>query len=283
MSTRLKKLYLNAGQMKAGTTYLYKILERDKSFFFCPEKEIHYLSQCYGSFQILSDHVRLRKAKEIIEIASKLNRPIGPFHNILKWTDRYLRDVNNDGWYEDMFIGHSDEQWCCDFSNLTCTIGVDGLRQVSGLADDVRVTYCIRDAVSRAISHAKFHLKFSGEESDLTKIGHQKLRQLLLLDNILPQSQSEQHIQALYQVFGAERLRIIRCESLWDEPRRVADQLCEFLNVPPIAGEIQRTPVNAGPASSMNEEVQSIFLEIFHKLRDRHSELLDRHRNIVIG
>lgn len=57
-----------------------------------------------------------------------------------------------------MFDGHCDNQWCADFSNLTCTIPVDGLEQISTLADNVCVTYCIRDAVLRAISQAKFHL-----------------------------------------------------------------------------------------------------------------------------
>lgn len=41
-----------------------------------------------------------------------------------------------------MLDGHRDNQWCADFSNLTCTIPVDGLEQISTLADNVCVTYC---------------------------------------------------------------------------------------------------------------------------------------------
>lgn len=167
MTQKLKKLYLNAGQMKAGTTYLYSVLRRHKDIFFSPEKEIHYLSQAYGNFKLLSDETRMRKARSMVEIATRLERPIGPYRHMLKWAADYLRPTTVDGWYEDMFDGHRDNQWCADFSNLTCTIPVDRLEQISTLADDMRVTYCIRNAVSRAISHAKFHLKFAEQESTL--------------------------------------------------------------------------------------------------------------------
>lgn len=283
MTQKLNKLYLNAGQMKAGTTYLYSVLKRHKSIFFSPEKEIHYLSQAYGNFKLLSDQTRMRKARSMVEIATRHERPIGPYRHILQWSANYLRPTTVDGWYEDMFDGHHENQWCADFSNLTCTIPVAGLGQISALADDVRVTYCIRDSVSRAISHAKFHLKFAGQESDLANMCPANLRDLLLSDNIYPQSRSEDHISALHKVFGNERLRIIRCESLWADPRAVVDPLCEFLGIPPVEGDIDRDAVNVGPRSTMNADVQTIFEDVFAPLRERHAALLERHRDIVIG
>lgn len=283
MTQKLKKLYLNAGQMKAGTTYLYSVLRRHKDIFFSPEKEIHYLSQAYGNFKLLSDQTRMRKARSMVEIATRHERPIGPYRHILQWSANYLRPTTVDGWYEDMFDGHRDNQWCADFSNLTCTIPVDRLEQISTLADDMRVTYCIRNAVSRAISHAKFHLKFAEQESDLANMRPADLRKLLLSDNIYPQSCSEEHITALHKVFGNERLRIVRCETLWADPRAVVDPLCAFLGIPPVEGEINREAVNVGPSSTMNAEVTAIFEEVFAPLRDRHAALLEQHRDIVIG
>lgn len=283
MPEKLKKLYLNAGQMKAGTTYLYSVLGPHRSIYFSPEKEIHYLSQRFGTFRILSDGVRLRKAKSIVEIANKLDRPIERYQWIINWAGNYLRSTNTDGWYEDMFQGHRDGQWCADFSNLTCTIPVEGLRQVAGIADDVRVTYCIRDAVSRAISHAKFHLRFAGEEHDLSAFSPEKLRALLLSDNILPQSKAEEHISALHQVFGDEKLRIIRCESLWSDPKMVVDAVCDFLEVGRMDGDIARDAVNVGPSSTMTDDVRQVFEEVFGHMRQSHEALLQRHSNIVIG
>ena len=283
MPKKLKKLYLNAGQMKAGTTYLFNILRPHREVFFSPEKELHYLSQAYGNFRILSDSARLRKGKSIAEIANKLDRPIARYQETMQWVADYLRAPDTEGWYEDMFKGHREDQWVADFSNLTCTIPVAGLRQVAELADDVRVSYCIRGAVSRAISHAKFHLRFAGEHHDLASMPKADLTALLLSENIFPQSQSMAHILALREVFGNERLRIIRCESMWKEPRQVADRLCDFLDIAPLSGEINREAVNVGPKSRMNDEVMEVFQEVFGTLQEQQDALLQRHADIVIG
>ena len=283
MVQRLKKLYLNAGQMKAGTTYLYSILRPHREIFFSPEKEIHYLSQRYGEFRILSDSVRLRKAKSISDIAGRLDRPLPRYQETMQWIVDYLRPPTTAGWYEDMFRGHRPDQWAADFSNLTCTIPVEGLRQVAELADEVKVTYCIRDAVSRAVSHTKFHLKFAGEQHDLASLSDHELRRLLMSDNIYPQSQSEAHIAALHEVFGDDRLRIIRCESLWSDPRAVVDQVTDFLQIGRLPGDIQREAVNVGPKSRMNDNVTQIFEEVFAPVQKANDALLERYSHIVIG
>lgn len=283
MAGKLEKLYLNAGQMKAGTTYLYSILRPHTGIFFSPEKELHYLSQRFGHFRILGDHVRLRKAKSFTEIANKLDRPLERYRESLIWAANYLRDPKEEGWYESMFEGRRPDQWAADFSNLTCTIPVDGLRQVRDMAGQVRVTYCIRDAVSRAISHAKFHLRFAGKEHDLAALPEAQLRKLLASDNIMPQSQSEAHIAALHEVFGDEGLRIIRCETLWDRPEAVVSDLCRFLDLDPLPGTLRRDAVNVGPSSKMNAEVEAIFEDIFAPIQARNEALLDRYAHLVIG
>lgn len=283
MPDKIKKLYLNAGQMKAGTTYLYSVLKKHPEIYFSPEKEIHYLSQQFGSFRILSDAVRVRKVKSLTDIASRPERPINRYQQVLSWAANYIRPVETEGWYEDMFSGHAEDQWCADFSNLTCTIPVEGLQQVAEIADDVKVTYCIRDSISRAISHAKFHLRFAGKESDLASLPAEELRQLLLSDNIYPQSRTEEHVKALHKVFGDDRLRIVRCETLWSDPRQVLDPLCAFLGIQPIVGEITKEAKNVGPSSAMTDEVREAFEVIFGPMRDINDALLDKHRNIVLG
>lgn len=39
MTDKLKKLYLNAGQMKAGTTYLFSILRSHRGIFFSRKRK----------------------------------------------------------------------------------------------------------------------------------------------------------------------------------------------------------------------------------------------------
>lgn len=282
MSTAIGKLYLNAGQMKAGTTYLYDILKGHNGIHFAGMKETHYLSHRYGQFNILGDAIRKQKARELIEQFHSGNPTILQYQRGMQYVADYLRSPAVPGWYLDLFKGRKSGQWLADFSNLTCTIPVAGLREISQFADDVRVTYCVRDAVPRAISHAKFHLGYAGKSHDLTVLSADDLRKLLKTNNIYPQSQVKEHISALHEVFGDDRLRIIRCEDLWSDPQAIANAVCDFLDIAPIEGEVTRLSSNTGPRSPMNEETSAIFEEIFGPLQSRQDQILENHRNILI-
>ena len=81
----IERLYLNVGQMKSGTTFLYGILRNHPSIYFTPEKELHYLSQCYGRFKLLSEPVRLRKAYSLVEKARNSKFDGNQYQAFLRW------------------------------------------------------------------------------------------------------------------------------------------------------------------------------------------------------
>lgn len=280
---RLRRLYLNAGQMKAGTTYLFGILKHHREIYFSPEKELNYLSQRYGTVRILSDFVRRRKAQQFALKELSSDRSIYRYQYLLQWAADYLRPVATPGWYEDMFKGIRDGQWAADFSNLTCTMPVDGLRQVEQMADEVRVTYCFRDPVARAFSHAKFHLQFGKQDSDLTRLPEDALRALLTSPSILPQSQTEEHIDRLLAAFGPARVRLIQCEEMWADPQKTVDAICRFLNIPPLESEIAMEPVNVGPEVAMTPELRAIFEDVFAPYREGIARVRAQYGDLMIS
>lgn len=283
MTGRLSRLYLNAGQMKAGTTYLFAIMKAHRQMFFSPEKELNYLSQRYGTVRILSDFVRMRKAREFVEKELESGRPIYRFQYLLQWAANYLRPINTPGWYEDMFTGIREDQWAGDFSNLTCTIPVEGLRQVDQVADEVRVTYCFRNPVERAFSHAKFHLQFGKRNTDLTALTREELRALLLSPNILPQSETEKHVENLIGAFGQDRVRLIQCEDMWANPEKTTTNICDFLGLPPLESEIPVEPINVGPEASMTAELAETFHDIFAPFEEANSRIREKYHRLLIS
>ncbi len=283
MNKPIQRLYLNAGQMKAGTTYLYKILDAHRQIFFSPEKELHYLSQRYGTVRLLSDNVRLRKARSMIRAEINSDRAIYRLQHIMQWSADYLRPVSTEGWYKDMFKGIRDDQWAADFSNLTATIPVAGLRQLEELTHQLRVTYCFRDPIQRAFSHAKFHLDFSGTNSNLADYEPEKLRELLLSPNILPQSETEQHVENLIEAYGPERVRLICCEDMWANPEKTTDAICRFLEIPPLEGEIPVEPINVGPSSKMTPELSELFEDVFASYREGNARIREKYADLVIS
>jgi hypothetical protein len=58
-SDLLDNLFIGAGAMKAGTTWLYSLLETHPEIYFSYEKEIHYFYAAYVRREVLSDHARL--------------------------------------------------------------------------------------------------------------------------------------------------------------------------------------------------------------------------------
>ncbi len=283
MTEKLRKLYLNAGQMKAGTTYLFGIMKAHRQIFFSPEKELNYLSQRYGTVRILSDHVRMRKAKQFVEKETESHRPIYRYQYLLQWAANYLRPVNTPGWYQDMFTGIREDQWAADFSNLTCTIHAEGLQQVASLTDELRVTYCFRDPIARAFSHAKFHQRFAGRSSDLSALGTDELRALLLSPNILPQSQTETHVETLVSALGEERVRLIQCEDMWADPEKTTENICTFLGIPPLEGDIPLEPVNVGPEASMTPELEAVFRDVFGPYIEANARIREKYAHLMIS
>ena len=47
--------------------------------------------------RILSDHVRMRKAKQFVEKETESNCPIYRYRYLLQWAANYLRPVNTPG------------------------------------------------------------------------------------------------------------------------------------------------------------------------------------------
>ena len=60
---RMEKLFLSIGAMKAGTTWLYSLLERHPQINFTPEKEIHFLAHNYLDKKYLTEDHRRHRAQ----------------------------------------------------------------------------------------------------------------------------------------------------------------------------------------------------------------------------
>ena len=60
--TPFENLFLSIGAMKAGTTWLYAVLERHPELHFAMEKEIHYFYHRFVNAQQLSEQRRLKEA-----------------------------------------------------------------------------------------------------------------------------------------------------------------------------------------------------------------------------
>lgn len=183
----IDRLFLGAGAMKAGTTWLYSVLDRHPGIHFTPEKEIHYFYARHVKPDILSDRARLENVKRKYLGFEPAVAHSGMVRNRLRWAANYLDGPVDDHWYRGLFALRRGEAWCADFSNLYALLPERAWSRIAALAGELRVIYTMRDPVERLWSHVKFHLKVTGQDGALDRWSPREvdrfLRQPFIWDN----------------------------------------------------------------------------------------------------
>lgn len=160
----LGNLFLGVGAMKAGTTWLYAMLERHPELLFCPEKETHYLYHRYIDPTQLSETRRLCNVRERYLLRfDPETANIDRVRQNLHWISAYLSNPVDDHWYRNLFQMRRHHRYACDFSNLSAHLPADVWPRIAANCDRLRVLYTMRDPVKRLWSHTKFHLQVTDQ------------------------------------------------------------------------------------------------------------------------
>ena len=159
----IDRLFLGAGAMKAGTTWLYSVLSRHPGIHFCPEKEIHYFYARAVRPAILSDQARLRNAQDKYLRFDPDRASASAVRQRFRWVSDYLDGPVDDHWYRSLFAARPAGAWAADFSNLYALLPAQEWARLANRVGELRVLYTMRDPVDRLWSHAKFHLKITGQ------------------------------------------------------------------------------------------------------------------------
>ena len=165
-------LFLGIGAMKAGTTWLYAVLDRHPQLHFSPEKELHYFYHRYLDSSVLSEPRRLQNARDRYLFRfdpAKAN--IDRIRQNLHWVSAYLDTPVDNFWYRNLFQLRPAQVFACDFSNLNAHLPAAAWPQIAGQCDVLRVLYTMRDPIRRLWSHAKFHLEVTGQTGKLKSWG----------------------------------------------------------------------------------------------------------------
>lgn len=160
----LGNLFLGVGAMKAGTTWLYAVLDRHPELLFCPEKEVHYFYHRYVDAAQLSEQRRLENARERYLLRfDPAHANIDRVRQNLHWVSAYLSGPVDDHWYRGLFQMRRHHRYACDFSNLSAHVPADVWPRIEAGCDRLRVLYTMRHPLRRLWSHTKFHLQVTGQ------------------------------------------------------------------------------------------------------------------------
>lgn len=179
MTSLPDNLFLSAGAMKAGTTWMYQALGRHPQVYFCPEKEIHYFAHAYVEDEApLGVAQRLQRARAHATIDPERHSVENARLRLL-WTANFLSEPVDDLWYRNLFAFRGRQIWMADFSNLYSLLEPDAWCRIKGDTKRLRVLYTMRDPLERLWSHLKFHLAFTGDRDAMVSLGPDTARDLL--------------------------------------------------------------------------------------------------------
>lgn len=225
------RLFLGAGAMKAGTTWLYAVLDTHPELFFSVEKETHYFYARDRDPSVLSPRRRLENARDkYLRFAPERGNLAGP-RNRMRWVANYLDDPLDDLWYRNLFAFRRGPAFMCDFSNLTALVSEDMWRRIAARTGQLRVLYTLRDPVRRLWSHAKFHLQVTGEQDKLRLWGPEEFDAFLRRPFIWENAEYGAALRRMRAALPADVLKVAFFEDIHAAPTAFLRDLEAFLGI----------------------------------------------------
>ena len=149
---KIEKLFLSAGSMRCGTTWLYNMLRDHPSLYFTPQKELHFLYDYYaGRREHQSLEIPIWEREYVTQA-----RPQGDYEKrierlkyLFNWALIQLDHELTYDYYHRLFSLRGDEEYCCDMSNVTSALSEEQLRDMKSQFPVVKVIYLLRDPLDR--------------------------------------------------------------------------------------------------------------------------------------
>lgn len=228
-------LFLGIGAMKAGTTWLYAMLDRHPALHFCPEKEVHYFYHRYVDNTQLSEARRLSNARERYLLRfDPETANIDRVRQNLHWVSAYLSGPVDDHWYRNLFQLRRHHRYACDFSNLSAHLPATVWPRIESQCDTLRVLYTMRDPLKRLWSHTKFHLQVTDQLHLLEQWGPDQfdafVRQPFIWDN----AEYGRTLRAMSEGLSAECWKAVFYEDMHADQRAMLRGIEDFLGVTPF-------------------------------------------------
>ena len=269
-----KNLFMSAGAMKAGTTWVYDKMKHHPQVSFCMEKEIHYFSHQAKVANTLELKKRIQKSRRAI---NKMSRSLQQgdmshieFREGVSWYTEYMVDEISDDWYLNLFEKEKRENsdiFCADFSNLSCFLQRDGWNHVRSLAKNLKVIYILRDPIGRLWSHYKFHLEASNNaQKNEPEKNFELFKRIISKPWFIRNSMYCENLERLRGSLAESEFKTFYLDDFSSRPAETFDQVHQFLGISEFAypGMDMKERKN----SSLERELPDGWMELVKEVLD---------------
>lgn len=251
----MDRLFIGAGAMKAGTTWLYQVLNRHPDIFFSLEKEIHYFYAVHVNPSVLSEEVRLRNVRDkYLRIDPATSRAVA-VRRRLHWASNYLDGPVDDIWYRNLFVFRQSQKYAADFSNLYALLPARAWTKIASQVGELRVLYTMRHPVKRLWSHVKFHMAVTGQAEALDDWGPRQFKSFLKKPFIWENAEYGEALRNMRAGLPDGALKPVFHEDIHADERAFLADLGDFLGLAhyDFPADVLARRVNATKAREMPE------------------------------
>ena len=245
-------LFLSVGAMKAGTTWLYDVMNRHPDIHFSHEKEIHYFYAQALRPGLLSDRARMRRAKGYLAFDPEVSHA-QLLQKRVAWVANWLKEPVDDAWFNGLFVNRGAARWIADFSNLNALLPGTAWADIHARTRRLRVLYTLREPCDRLWSHVRFHLKMQGQSHLLDGWNTDEIFNHIQQGDYLEHTDYLAAITRLRTALPDDCLMIDFFDRIGGDPRGFVADIERFLDITPqvVPDTIVSRVVNPSPARPM--------------------------------
>lgn len=247
-------LFLSVGAMKAGTTWLYDVMNRHPDVHFSHEKEIHYFYAEALRPGLLSDRARMRRAKGYLAFDPDVSNA-RVLQKRVRWTANWLNAPVDDTWFNGLFLHRGKARWVADFSNLNALLPRETWAALHDRTRCLRVLYTLREPVDRLWSHVRFHLKMQGQSHLLDGWSADEIFAHIQEGDYLEHTDYVAAITRLREGLPQDCVKVDFFDRISHDPHGFVADIERFLDIPPqkLPDDIVSRVINPSPPRPLPE------------------------------
>lgn len=261
--------FLCIGAQKAGTGWLYQMIQQHPNVWVPPVKEVHFFDYMYVKSNRLRTERFLKGAVQKCML-QHINRYMAKgvdFSYLRYLTDIASHEMFTEAWYRRIFERpNARGKVVGELSPAYCTIPQEGIRHLRRLISDARLIYIIRDPTDRALSQLRMEAlrprrKPPANEQDWLERAEQAE---------VTKGSDYAHFIPLWQAaFPSPRLLFVPYGDIAAEPTSALRKIESFLELKPYAGyKGLNTKIHATTTAAIPNSVTDLIATRLSKQKD---------------
>ncbi len=247
------------GAQKAGTSWLYSVLNERPDVWVPPLKELHFFDHHFAQerYPWTTWHVKSGARRAIAKHVEQHDRIDLNYVSYL--TDIGLRRKFSTIWYERIFNRARDGQLKFEATPEYSCITEQGVKYVTRFLPECKFIYMVRDPVERAASQMKMNIRRSGK----TPLNRQDWVELLERPEIEERARYSEYVPRWASHFGPERLAFFPFQRIPSEPEFLLRDIEEFVGLTPFEYKTANRAVHQGLDIGFPAEIVDLLEEKF--------------------